>query len=88
MADDSKRFTGFKPAKTGRIHLRCHVCGRKLSNVPRESTDPVNAFLVEAECDRHPERASLEPPSHYFNATGEELDWETGEPLTSEASHG
>jgi hypothetical protein len=46
------RTSGFKPLKPGRIHVRCPVCGRKLSNMARGEDDPSSAVLAETWCPR------------------------------------
>jgi len=43
---------GFAPLRTGRIHLLCPQCGRKMSNVLRSDFDPPNAALYVIPCDK------------------------------------
>jgi hypothetical protein len=62
------RLGGFKKLRAGRIHFRCYVCGRKMSNLPREEGDPANAVLLESPCPKHD--TGKDPPMDYFDAEG------------------
>lgn len=52
------------------ITLRCPDCGRHLV-VKREKHDPVEAAIVEVQCDRHPS-GGFELVS-YYRADGSEI---------------
>ena len=70
-APGSEFLHGFKPLKTGRIHLKCPTCKRKMSNSPRAEDDPPKAALMVTECQ---ECASghFDDPT-YYDAAGKEL---------------
>lgn len=64
------RTDGFAKLKSGRIHLRCPICGRKQSNTVRQEYDPINAFLFEVPCDNH---TGLKPTGIYFDTLGQAI---------------
>ena len=47
-----QRMRGFNPLQRGKIHLRCPGCGRKMSNMWRDESDPPDAALAEVLCVR------------------------------------
>ena len=67
------RTKGFAKLKSGCIHLRCPICGRKQSNSPRQEYDPTNAFLFEIPCDKH---LGLKPTGIYFDLLGQAIEEE------------
>lgn len=60
----------FRPLRDGRIHLRCSVCGRKVSNVKRADWDHPDALWAEFPCDLHCEGGEV----FFFNRHGHQLD--------------
>ena len=69
------RVSGFKPARPGRIHLRCPRCGRKQSNIPRHAEhDHPTAYLVELLCDKCGAGCKDETPV-YYTRQGREIDY-------------
>jgi hypothetical protein len=66
------RTTGFRKLRAGRIHVRCYVCGRKMSNMAREEHDPATAVLIETPCERCP--VGKEPETFYYDAAGVEVE--------------
>lgn len=68
------RVDGFKPLKSGRIHVRCPKCGRKISNSPRADYDPAEAMLIETHCPKccgDDKESSVE----YFASNGDYLEY-------------
>lgn len=66
------RTTGFRKLLPRHIHLRCYVCGRKMSNSHQfDAEDPPGAFLLETPC---PECADKDSPSTFFDSSGKELE--------------
>ena len=61
----------------GMVTLRCPMC-RKEIHVAREANDPPSTVLVQLNCEECG-AGDFASPS-YFNAAGQELDWETGQP--------
>jgi hypothetical protein len=45
-------WAGFAPWRSGRIHIFCPTCRRRLSNAERTDVDPPNAVLVHIWCER------------------------------------
>ena len=48
-------FVGYAPLRSGRIHLFCPACKRKMSNTPRHDhlpRDPPTAVLAHVLCER------------------------------------
>lgn len=68
------RTNGFRKLREGKIHVRCYVCGRKMSNTAREQYDPPTAVLIETPCERC--NAGKEPPTYYYDAAGVEVEEE------------
>lgn len=65
------RTTGFRKLREGRIHLRCYVCGRKVSNSTRMPHDPPHAVLMEVPCECSQGDKGCDV--FYFDANGDEL---------------
>lgn len=69
-------YIGFNKLRPGRIHMFCPSCGRKSSNAPRdESLDPTKAVLMHCRCALC---SGGMKGVVYFDASGRQLDWETG----------
>lgn len=66
------RTRGFSKLRSGRIHLRCPLCGRKMSNARRSEYDPPSAVLAEVACDKH--SGLKDPPTNYFDKEGVEVE--------------
>lgn len=67
------RVSGFKPARPGKIHLRCPKCGRKQSNMDRHPEyDHPTAFLVELLCDKCGQGCK-EDGGDYYDKRGRQL---------------
>lgn len=66
------RTTGFDPLKPGMIHLRCPLCGQKVSNAPRYQDDMPETVLVEVLCAICAGNAD-ELSCYYFDAEGNEV---------------
>ena len=71
------RTKGFHKSKKGMIHLRCFLCGRKMSNMPRNDYDPPDAFLVEVPCENCSQGAK-DTPEYYYDVNGKEIINEQG----------
>jgi hypothetical protein len=71
----TERLAGFRPLKPGRIHLRCPHCRRKMSNMARADHDPPRAVVCELPCPKC-SQGCKEPPSYYYDAEGEPVDFE------------
>ena len=67
------RTTGFRKLRPGRIHMRCWTCGRKQSNMPRESYDPTTAVLAQFPCPRCADTGAKGVNVAYFDARGAEV---------------
>jgi hypothetical protein len=64
-------YVGFAKLRPGRIHLFCPACKRKLSNMPRSTTyplDPPTAVLSHVYCDCV--QGAKDPPTYYLDAEG------------------
>ena len=69
------RVSGFKPARPGRIHMRCPTCGRKQSNMLRHPEhDHPTAYMVEIECDNCGQGNKGDCPT-YYTRNGREIDY-------------
>jgi ribosomal protein L37E len=68
-------WAGFHKLKTGRIHVYCPSCGRKLSNCHPSEYDPPRATLVHTWCDRCGS-GGKDAPEYYFDADGNEIGYE------------
>jgi len=66
------RTKGFHKPKEGKIHLRCFICGRKMSNMPRNEDDPKNAFLVEIPCENC-SQGCKDCPEYYYDKNGKPI---------------
>ncbi len=68
--------TGFKPGISKitrlRVTLRCPKCDRT-KDVRRHKTDPKDAVVVEAPCDRCDDGGGF-PETMYFDAAGNQID--------------
>jgi hypothetical protein len=65
-------YVGFKPHRSGRIHLFCPGCRRKLSNMPRDKYDPPKAVLVKVFCDNC-SVGGKDSSQHFRDARGRHL---------------
>ena len=70
----SVEWSGFKKLMTGRIHLFCPRCRRKMSNVPRSDYDPRRATLVHTFCPKCG-NGGKDAESTFFDAKGKEIPW-------------
>lgn len=74
--------TGFKPSNHPRkemVTLRCRSC-KRTRRVAKHETDPPNTYWVEAPCDKC-DRGRDKPETMYFDASGQQIHPETGEPF-------
>lgn len=65
-------YVGFTKLRTGRIHLWCPGCGRKLSNMPRDKDDPPQAVLLHVYCERC-SQGCKDTPVAFFSARGRRI---------------
>ena len=65
-------YVGFAKLRKHRIHLFCPACGRKMSNMHRDTNDPPNAVLVHIYCLRCSEGCK-ESPVSFFSARGKRI---------------
>jgi hypothetical protein len=63
---------GYKKLRSGRIHLQCPECGRKMSNAPRADWDPSNAVLMVYPCDCT--SGNKVEGGDYFDADGKPIE--------------
>jgi len=63
-------YIGYAKLRPGKIHLFCPICKRKMSNVPRDFTDPPDAVLVHIVCDKCGHGGWIEGPECYLDANG------------------
>lgn len=68
-------YAGFQPLRKGKIHVYCHRCGRKQSNMERTDYDPPSAVLVHTECIRCGNGAK-EATEIFWDAYGRQISWE------------
>lgn len=73
MNENKTMLSGFRPLRSGRIHLRCPKCGRKQSNMARYDCDPADAALAEVHCPKCAS-GSKDPGTQYFDASGREVE--------------
>jgi hypothetical protein len=67
-------LAGFASLQPGRIHWRCPGCGRKTSNMPRESWNPQKAVVVMVPCAKlECQWADCYSSPLYYDADGHEL---------------
>jgi hypothetical protein len=67
------------------VTLRCPRCKRTM-RVAKHETDPPNTEIVESPCDRKKcDVGGERPETSYYNAKGEQIYGDTGEPM---AAHG
>ena len=70
-------WAGFQKWRSGRIHIYCPRCRRRLSNAARTELDPPNAVLVHVWCEKCSQGCKTDLGS-YFDGDGnvihEELD--------------
>lgn len=71
-------YIGFKPHKPGRIHLYCPPCGRKLSNMPRDTHDPPTAVLAHVLCEKC-SRGMKGDDVGFLDAKGKFVYWQPAE---------
>ncbi len=69
------RTTGFAKLRDGRIHMRCPSCGRKWSNMKRQSYDPPNGFLAELGCEKC-SMGGKDMGESYFDASGTYIEFD------------
>lgn len=70
-------YVGFKPHRSGRLHLFCPRCKRKLSNMPRRHDDPLRAVLAQVLCPRCADEVGAKDDSAtYLDARGKVVPWE------------
>lgn len=75
------RACGYDPTndpKRDFVTLRCPMC-KRTKKVDRDKLDPPNTTTVEVPCDRC-DRGGLKAEINYFNAAGQHIDFETGQP--------
>jgi hypothetical protein len=65
-------YVGYQKLRPGRIHLFCPGCGRKMSNVRRDSLDPPDAVLARVSCERCSEGCK-DSSQTFLDADGREL---------------
>ena len=72
MADerDDGHYIGFKPLRSGCIHMWCPVCKRRFSNMPRTEHDPRRAVLLQLTCPRCPDMGAKDDYGVYLDARG------------------
>jgi len=63
-----------------KITLRCPKCKRTMQ-VTKDATNPPNTAIVEAPCDKC-DRGGDKPETSYYNAKGQQIYGDTGEPIT------
>lgn len=68
-------WAGYAPLRTGRIHVFCPHCGRKVSNAQRGEYDPPRATLVHTWCDRCGQ-GGKDSPEYFYDAQEKEISWE------------
>jgi hypothetical protein len=68
-------WAGFRRLRSGRIHVYCPHCGRKVSNSQRGEYDPPRATLVHTWCDRCGS-GGKDSPETFFDADGKEIGWD------------
>lgn len=79
MSKPNAHVKRFGKLRDGKIHLRCYVCGRKMSNTDRDAeSDPSNAVLIETPC---PKCAGSDKgcETFYYDAQGETIEWDTSD---------
>lgn len=65
-------WAGFSRLRTGKIHVFCPRCKRKLSNMPRQDDDPKSAELVHCCCERC-SSGCKDVPQFFFNGRGKRV---------------